>query len=563
LYKREELFPRELSDEQATWVDRITRQVANEGKWSAFVSAVERPDVIDGVLANEVTHTNTAELGTVLVGWEAWKRLEMPALLERLGFSGDQSLTAAISVINRLVDPCSEHSLLDWYRRTGLPELMDNDLRGAGDDRFYRISDRLLAHKDEIEQHLRQQQMSLFKLKRTVLLYDLTNTHFEGLCQRNPKAKRGRNKQKRHDCPQVVVGMAFDLYGFGMTHRVFEGNLGDSKSLIMMIESLNATVAPQDEKPLVVVDAGIATAENLALLREHGFSYLVNDTRSQRSRYLKQFRQLEEFTVVPERPDKTPVMVRVMDDPCPQTTDMPPERIVLCRSEQRGKKEEGILSNAEKRFIGDVEKLAKRIEKGYLKVPEKIERAIGRVCARHPKVQRFYELALRNNPEGVRLEWQRKDEKIDEAVDLWGCYVLRTNERSLSDHEIWQTYICLTRAEDGFKALKTDLGLRPNRHHKEDRVDGHIFICVLAYHLLRSILWPLEQQDDTRSWESLKRLLSTHCYTTIILPTCEGQIHRIRKAGQPDEAQKAIYQNLNITWNKLPRHHSVINIKQS
>lgn len=146
LYGHAELLPRDLSEEQRQWVDRITRQVSSENKWHPFVPSGTKPELIDGVLADKVTHTDTAELGTVLVGWETWKRLGMPELLHGLGFNKDQSLSAAISVINRLVDPSSEHSLLQWYRRTGLPELMNNGLRGAGDDRFYRISDKLLSH---------------------------------------------------------------------------------------------------------------------------------------------------------------------------------------------------------------------------------------------------------------------------------------------------------------------------------------------------------------------------------------------------------------------------------
>ncbi len=558
LYGRVELLPRELSEGQRQWVDRITRQVNSENKWHPFVSTGEKPELIDGVLADRVSHTDTAEVGAVLVGWETWKRLGMPEFLHRLGFNRDQSLSAAVSVINRLVDPRSEHSLLEWYRRTGLPELMGNALRGAGDDRFYRVSDKLLTHSKEIEQHLRQRQMDIFKLERTVLLYDLTNTHFEGLCAQNPKAKRGKNKQKRTDCPQIVVGMVFDQYGFEMAHKIFEGNQHDAKSLVEMVDELNASVAPGAEKPLVIIDAGIATADNLALLREHGFRYLVNDTRVQRKSYLEYFRQEDKFTIIPGRPDKSPVMVRMMDDPLAKNAQTTPERVLLCKSEQRGDKEDAILSNAEKRFLQAVERLATRIEKGQIKEKPKIERAIGRLSAQHPRVNRFYTVALEEDGQAPQLKWRRDDGRFGEAAELCGCYVLRTDDQSYNGHDLWRLYITLTKAEDGFKSLKTDLGLRPNRHHKEERVDGHVFICILAYHLLRNILWTLEQKNDNRNWESLKRVLCTHCYTTIMLPTQGGQTHRIRKAGQPEECQKAIYQALGISWNKLPCHRSVV-----
>lgn len=558
LYRQPELIERILPSDEEQWVDRILRQVSSEGRWSPLRRADGRGPVVDGVLSDEVTHTETAELGPALLGWEVWKRLGMGERLRILGFNRAQCQAAAITVINRLVDPCSEHGLLDWYRRTGLPELMNNQLRGAGDDRFYRVSDRLLSQKTAIEEHLRERQSSLFNLKRTVLLYDLTNTHFEGLGELNPKAKRGANKQKRNDCVQIVVGMLFDQFGFEMAHQIFEGSLHDSRSLPQMIGQIRAVVGEGEEKPLVVMDAGVASAENLKVLRQDGFGYLVNDSRRRRTRYLKEFREEDDFHVVQGREGKQRVLVRVMDDPHPVAEDALAERIVLCKSLPRADKEQAMISNAEGRYLEELKKLALRVEKKQLKDREKIQRAIGRVQSKHTRVHRYYTVNLTEDTGELRLHWMREDEHMQQAVDLCGCYVLRTDERTLNEHELWELYISLTRAEDGFKALKTNLGLRPNPHRKEDRVDGHVFICVLAYHLLRHILWTLEQKGDHRNWDTLKRVLRTHCYTTILLPTTSGHTYRIRRAGQPEESQKAIYRNLDIEWCRLPCSRSVI-----
>lgn len=554
LYGRHDFIERDLNDDERQWADRIVRQVESEGRWSAIREAEHSGPVIDGVLADKVSHTETAELGSVLVGWRTWQKLGMSQLLGTLGFNRAQSDAAAISVLNRLIDPVSEHSLLDWYRRTCLPELMGNHLRGAGDDRFYRISDKLLEHQKVIEAHLRERQRSIFNLQRTVLLYDLTNTHFEGICERNTKAKRGINKQKRNDCPQVVVGMLFDQFGFEMAHKVFEGSMNDGKSLIETIELFDAA-KDGDEKPIVVLDGGIATRENLKLLRQHGFSYLVNDSRRQRGRYSDEFSEDKAFKVVKGRDGKTPVRVRLMDDPSGDE-DLN-ERIVLCKSEARGAKEEAIVLNAERRFIEERTKFVARVEQRRLKDPLKIQRAIGRLQAKHHRVQRYYNIELSEQPGGASLIWKRNDKRMKESSDLLGCYVLRTDERSLDEHQLWQLYISLTHAEDGFKAIKSDLGLRPNRHQKEDRVDGHVFICVLAYQLLRNILWNLEQRGDRRSWETIKGVLRTHCYTTVTLPAKTGETHRLRRSGRPDEAQKALYRDLNIAWHGLPHHATV------
>ncbi len=138
-----------------------------------------------------------------------------------------QRTAAAISVINRLVDPVSEHGIHPWLETTALPEIFGENADRPGDDRFYRASDLLLKHRDALEHHIRQRQGTLFNLDRTILLYDLTNTHFEGCCESNPKAAYGKNKQGRNDCLQVVVGMVFDKDGFELAHKVFEGNRND------------------------------------------------------------------------------------------------------------------------------------------------------------------------------------------------------------------------------------------------------------------------------------------------------------------------------------------------
>lgn len=551
LYGHQELVKRDLSENQRGWVDRIIRRIGSEGHWESPKNKESGP-VIDGVLADKVTHTETAQLGAELIGWETWKRLGMPQLLDTLGFNHSQSQAASISVINRLVDPVHEHNLIDWYRRTGLPELMGSRLRGAGDDRFYRVSDLLLKHQHAIEKHLREQQSTLFNLNRTVLLYDLTNTHFEGLCNANPKAERGKNKQKRNDCMQIVVGMVFDEFGFEMSHKIFEGSLNDSKSLVDMIDQLDAVYTDSHKKPLIVMDAGIASKKNRQLLRNNGYSYLVNDTRNQRGNYLKEFKEDDKFKTVPGRENKSPVQVRLLNEKLQTDSGDASERVVLCKSYKRGSKEKAIMSNAEKRFCEDVEKLVRRIEKKQLKNRDKIHQAIGRIKTRHTRVQRYYTITFEEVDGGHQLRYQRKEEACSDAETLHGCYVLRTDEQTLSETELWQLYISLTKAEEGFKMLKSHLGLRPNPHQKEDRVDAHVFICVIAYHLLCNIQFMLEQQEDRRNWDTIKRILKTHCYTTIQLPTQNGDIHRIRRAGEPEECQKTIYNALQIDWRRLP-----------
>jgi len=559
---RVELFScDEKRGETKHWADYVVRRIAARPATSG--NALERR--VDGVLLDEVQHETVSELGPELAGVEAWRQLGFDDCLAAAGFNEVQRKDAAVTVINRLVDSVSEHRLDQWLPQTALPELLGEKVLREGDDRYYRVSDKLLSCQSSIEKHVRTRQRSLFALDRSVLLYDLTNTHFEGMCKRNPKAKHGKNKQKRNDCRQVVIGMVFDGSGFELGHKMFEGNQSDSKSLIEMIETLDqATGAREDcgsaksgAKPIVILDGGVASRRNLRLLRREGYSYLVNDSRRGRGRYGKEFAQDTGFRPVADRDKKPAVLVRMFQEDGrvgdkSERGEEYTERVVLCRSDARGEKERAILSNAEKRFVADLEKLRKRVATGRLTDRDKVDRSIGRMQSKHPRIQRYYEMEIIGSERVESISWRRKDEELRRSSELFGCYVLRTDITTLTDTEIWRLYITLTRAEEGFQCLKRDLGLRPNRHHKEDRVDGHIFITVLAYQLMCWINRKLEQSGDRRDWDTIRRILRTHCYTTMILPTQAGHVYRIRKAAQPEECQREIYEALGIDWKKLP-----------
>jgi len=581
--KQPRLFEPERPAELEQWADRIVRRVEREGKWkpvkrlpSARRSSPEpigdkadtraendKKGVADGVVVSEVGHTHTTGLGPVLVGLHAWNRLGMPELLADLGFSEQQRRTAAALVLNRLDDPVSEHAMPAWIANGSLPDLLGGELRARADDAFYRVGDRLLERRDRIEAHLRRRQAGLFQLNRTLLLYDLTNTHFEGACAANPKAKRGRNKQKRHDCPQVVIGMVFDEFGFELAHRTFQGNMSDSKSLLEMLDQLRAAGGSLDlaagKRPLVIMDGGVATAANRALLREHGFDYLVNESRPSRSKWRDRF-AAGGFKTVSGRDPMQSVEVRAEEVEV-QTTgeETLRETLIFCRSAGRRQKEAAIRSRAEDRFLRDLEHLQQRIESGRLKEKEKIDRAVGRVLAKHPRVARYYRVQPARSDLGApTLRWTRNRDKWAAAEELDGCYVLRTTVKDIRPEEYWNLYMTLCRAENGFRMLKGDLGLRPNYHQLEERVDAHIFITVLAYHLLRFIEYGLSRTGDMRSWPTLRRVLQTHCYTTILLPTADGTLHRLRRPGEPGPEQRRIYEALRVDWRNLPKSTVVV-----
>ena len=329
LYGYIELF--EVAATDQPWIDSILKRIEREGRWqpassekvllAARGSGEENKagfEVVDGVLIDEVGHTHETTLGPELVGLNAWADLRLDDYLKQLGFSGAQRRAAACSVINRLVDPVSENRLALWLQSSSLPDVLGEDCLFSGHDKYYKISDLLYDRHEEIENHLSKKIASHFGFQRTYILYDLTNSHFEGECQENDKAKRGRNKQKRHDCVQVVVGVCFDEHGFILFHRTFSGNMSDSKSLLEMISTMQAcseesNLLGSQTRPIVIIDAGIATKDNVKLLRKEGFSYLVNETRQSRTQYKKYFNEKDRFTPVKKGEKQLTVKIRQLD----------------------------------------------------------------------------------------------------------------------------------------------------------------------------------------------------------------------------------------------------------
>lgn len=566
LYGQSELLPQSLSPSACRWIDSITRRVVREGRWLPLVSpsgpADPQAESLDGVLVDQISHSQSAQLGPVLVGYHAWQALRMPQALAAVGWNPTQQAVAAAAVINRLVDPVSEHALRQWLTTTALPELLGERILKGDPNRFYYLSDALLRWQAHLEGHLRREQARQFHCPRTILLYDLTNTHFEGAARSNPKARRGHNKQGRDDCPQVVVGIVYDEEGFALAHRTFAGNQSDSQSLVEMVEGLQAAAGyPKGEarllepSVLVIVDAGVATARNLKRLAQAGFHYLVNDSRRGRRQWREAFAQEDQFERIPDRGGRSPVKVRAMEVAGGQ-------RVVLCKSQGRREKEWAIRSGAETKFLAALGKLDERLRKGRLVDPIKVYGALGRVLGQAPRIQRYYQVALQDpqNPK-AGLSWQRKDQVYGQDEALLGCYVLRTDCGEWSAPRLWELYMLLTRAEDGFAALKGDLGLRPNFHQLEGRVDAHIWISVLAYQLWRWITFTLEGHGDHRDWPTLRRVLQTHDYATMSVPTRDGKVIHVRRAGRPEGCHREIYEKLGIAWESLPAKKITAHLK--
>lgn len=488
------------------------------------------------------------ELGPEYVAHVFWEHLRYDQLLRRCGFSPRQCRLAEIQVVGRLIAPRSERGTAAWYARTALAELMPGSVASVSKDALYRISDQLCEHRVAIETGLAARERELFALDETIVLYDLSSTYFEGSAARNKKAVHGYSRDNRPDCKQVVVGLVLDGEGFPKAHEVFTGNTKDETSMTQMLDSLDrrsGSIAGWPSQPTVIMDRGLATDENLNLLRARGQHYIVATAQSERHEL---FPKIDASRYVPVKVNaKGKVVVSG------QLRRHQGELYVLCHSAARAAKDEAIRQRFEERFEQDADKLKVRVAAGRLKKPEKINQAIGRLLGRYPRVARYYTVQRHTDDEGqAEVRWAKKDAAQQLAEELDGTYLLRTDRTDLTEAEIWKLYVLLARIERSFRYLKSNLGLRPVFHQRTERSDAHIFISLLAYHLLHTIERRLQENGEHRSWPTIRDLLSTHQMVTIVHQCTDGTVLRVRRPSQPELEHRKIYRALRVPATPAP-----------
>ena len=499
------------------------------------------PDSV-AVFADRVSTEQHREAGAVHVGLEFWRRLGMDRILTDVGLDlAARRLTCAMT-LNRLIAPSSEHAMPGWFRRTALNDLLDIDLEAISEDPLYANMDKLYPHRASIESALVERERSLFNLDPGIYLYDLTSTYFEGQALANPKAKRGYSRDHRPDCKQVVVGLAIGREGFPIAHEIYAGNTQDRSTLGHMLDRLDERVG-LPPGATVVLDRGMAYAHNLEELKHRKLHYIVAALPAERDLCLAEFGDADGFVAVertpsPRNPAQSTTRIRVKQQ---RHGD---ETLVLCHSSGRVEKDRAIRERKEQRLLADLDRLAQRIDKGRLVRPVKIGEAIGRLKERYPRVARYYDIDY--DPESKCLTRERRQDDYAEAQQLDGCYLLKTDRDDLSADETWRVYSLLTRAENAFRNMKSPLAERPIFHHLERRVDTHIFLCVLAFHLLVAIEKTLIDQGLHTSWATVRDTLSTHQICTVVLPTSSGETLRIRKSATPEPEHKKLYKLLKM-----------------
>lgn len=523
--------------------------------------AIDQPAQTDDTLTNDrapiyqnvdvvsMEAGQVRSLGPEYVCHSIWNDLNINELLISEGISEYTLPLMQALVVGRLVSPGSEVHTWNWaVHRSALYELTGPALHPSLNS-LYRAGDQLFECKDALERHLAAREKDLFDLPERICLFDLTNTYFEGQAAGNAKAKRGRSKEKRSDCKLLTLALVVDERGFAKYSRLYPGNQAECHTLDQIIESLTALRPNLAKDRTVIIDAGIATDDNVAYLKANSFHYIVVQ------------RGKADFT-----PDDTRTMhiIRKTDQYMLEVKRHAQngEALLLCRSTGRREKDQGIRSRQERLFLDRLQYYHDGLDKkGHTKHYPKVIEMIGRLREKYPRASKLYDVQVVADEIPVAkakaraIVWKKRDH-YDTLRQFEGCYVLRTDRVDLTDAQIWETYVMLTRVESAFRSLKSSLGLRPNFHQNENRADTHLFISVLAYHILHTIEYKLRQCGDHRSWATIRDILSTHQRLTLEYNVKEQnrvQRSHLRLCSNPEPEHRQIYACLNLKEIPLPR----------
>jgi transposase len=526
----------------ARWLKTI--EVFNEhgesNQLRLFPSEIEPPENdphVARVLLSEVRLERARQFGNCFVGLELWKRLELDRLLEELldDAAADVrwSCVAAILAINRLCAPGSELAIEErWYPSTALGDLLGIEEGKINHSRLYRCLDRLLPHKTKLEQHLKGRYGKLFGAQFDVLLYDLTSSYVEGVAEGNRLMQRGYSRDHRPDCKQLVIALVVNSEGFPFSYEVFDGNRADVTTLKTILRVIERKYGKA--RRVWVFDRGIVSEENLQTLRQRGGQYLVGPPRSKLRAFEKELLQGSWEKV---RPD---VEVKLVSIPGGEET------YVLCRTTARREKERAIRSRFSTRIENALTRLQKRIAEGKLKDRNKMERSLGAIQARHPQVADLYDMEVEETTEGLRLKWGEMEDRQSWQELREGAYMLRTNLTGDRAEGLWTKYIQLTEAEAVFRALKSELAIRPIFHQLERRVKAHVLVAFLGYALWVTLKHLLRRHPGELSPSRVLAILSTVQSADVVLPTTDGREIRLRRVTTPTAEQKTILDHLGM-----------------
>lgn len=497
--------------------------------------------------------SNGRRFGDVWLAHWLWHYVGLDKIVGRHMPQGKETVAPAaiiaIEVINRLCQPCSELALAEhWYAATGLEDLLGVPDSAVTKDRLYRTLDQFRQAQANIENDLKDSFGTLFQLDYELLLYDLTSSYFEGLAEENELAARGYSRDHRSDCQQVVLALVVSREGFPLAHYTMAGNTQDVQTVKRVVKAIEQRFGKSQR--VWVMDRGMISQETVAFLGRSGRRYLLACRRGALAAFQAELRT-PGWQRLPEREVDVKLFARGR------------LHYLLACSRPRRHKERAIRRRQRRGLTQDLKKLQARVASGRLRHRDKIAEAIGKLKERYPKARPFVDISISDSPMSMTCTW--KVAKFKAALARDGAYLLCSNQAGWSAQEFWETYSQLTVVEHAFRVLKSELRLRPIWHHYSGRTAAHIFVCVLAYALWKTLdhlakragLQTLIHKPDPHRGnaapkprpmtpEVILRELGKIQIGDIEMETTSGEKLVLRRVARPNSEQKRILEALHL-----------------
>jgi transposase len=508
-------------------------------------SASDPADDIDTVKLNTLKNKNIRGIGAESLCYQALHQLGIDHYLRARGWDDEQVSLAATHIISRTVYPASELKTVSWIKEnSGICELTGYDPEKVTKDKLYQISEDLYEEKSGLEDHLSRCTNELFNLQDKVILYDLTNTYFEGRMQNSRIAKFGRSKEKRSDAKLIVLAVIINTEGFLKYSDIFEGNTSDCSTLKTVITSLDQRIGYARGKPIIVMDAGIATEENIQFLKDEKYDYLCVSRSN-----LKDYKAdtLSRPVQIFDKKDQPIELlnVRVENDK---------DNYLWVRSEAKALKETSMNDQFSRRFEEGLRGIQKGIaSKGGTKQTDKVWERIGRLKEKYPSTHQYYDITVPDNGNGTATSLVFQKKAGISIGDKAGIYFLRTSLNGKEEQTLWMIYNLIREIEYTFRVLKTDLDLRPVYHKTDDASMAHLHLGLLAYWLVSTIRYQLKLQGIYHGWSEIVRIMNTQKMVTTTIENTKGEIIHIRQCSEPTEDVQLICSKLKYHEIPLPR----------
>ena len=494
-----------------------------------------------------VKNKNIKEVGPEWLCMQALEQLGIATFLASKDWSVEQIQLALTHIISRATYPASELRTSQWIKEnSAVCEVTGYPIEKITKDKLYDVSNCLYQVKGDLEKHLSKRTNELFDLNDKIILYDLTNTYFEGSMRSSKTAKFGRSKEKRTDARLIVLAVVVNTEGFLKYSQIFEGNIADSKTLAQIITELSSRTSTADRHPIVVLDAGIATEDNLNLLKEKLFGYMC----------------VSRFGMKDYNVDTSSQPVKIFDK---KGQELTLQKIIVegstdtwlrVHSHAKAVKESGMNSHFSQRFEEGLLQIKESIEKKKgIKKQEKVWERIGRLKAKYQSIHKYYDIETEANNKGIvtTITWKQKPLEKKE-----GYYLLRTTLTEIDEAAQWTIYNTIREIEATFRVLKTDLNLRPVFHKTDEASMAHLHLGLLAYWVVNTIRYQLKQNSINNEWRDIVRIMNSQKIVTTTMENEYDQQIIIRQCSEPTDQITKIYTALKYKPKPFTRKKYVV-----